>query len=242
MIGDRRRIQHVVIVMPACNEEELLADALTGVHRARRRVHPAVITSVVVVADACTDATATIARSRAAASDMVVETTSGCVGHARRRGTERGLRRTAHTARGIWIASTDADTVVPPDWLVTQLEYARRGAIGVAGNVTLAPADVHDPIGRRLRDDFHRSYLLDDGGTHRHIHGANLGMRADAYLRAGGWRDLATAEDHDLWRRLQRIGHTVSTTAIPVVTSARRRGRAPHGFAAGLDELAVAVA
>jgi hypothetical protein len=68
-----------------------------------------------------------------------------------------------------------------------------------------------------------------------HVHGANLGVRADVYRRAGGLRDLRTAEDHDLWRRLiQLSARTVSTSRIEVVTSSRRVGRAPHGFADSL--------
>jgi hypothetical protein len=38
-----------------------------------------------------------------------------------------------------------------------------------------------------------------EDGTHPHVHGANLGIRADAYSDAGGWNDLTVAEDHCLW-------------------------------------------
>ena len=38
-------------------------------------------------------------------------------------------------------------------------------------------------------------------GTHRHVHGANLGVRADLLDAVGGWRRLHTGEDHDLWQR-----------------------------------------
>ena len=65
--------------------------------------------------------------------------------------------------------------------------------------------------------------------------GANLGVRADRYLAAGGWADLPTAEDHDLWRRLHQTGaRTCSSAKIVVATSGRRIGRAPHGFAGAL--------
>ena len=35
-------------------------------------------------------------------------------------------------------------------------------------------------------------------GPHSHVHGANLGFRASAYLTAGGFPPVPTAEDHAL--------------------------------------------
>ncbi len=70
------------------------------------------------------------------------------------------------------------------------------------------------------------------------MHGANMGFSAAAYLRAGGFPPLATAEDHGLWRRLGDIGASrVHDPTCPVVTSARSHARAPHGFAGALDDL-----
>jgi hypothetical protein len=67
------------------------------------------------------------------------------------------------------------------------------------------------------------------------IHGANIGVRADAYLRAGGWADLKTVEDRDLWRRLLHTGAVTRSTAhIEVATSGRRVGRVPNDFADAL--------
>jgi hypothetical protein len=92
--------------------------------------------------------------------------------------------------------------------------------------------DEHEP---EVAERFRRSYLIGTDGTHPHVHGANLGVRADAYCCAGGWRDLRTAEDHDLWRRLIDVGAAIASTArIEVITSGRRQGRAPHGFADAL--------
>jgi hypothetical protein len=60
-------------------------------------------------------------------------------------------------------------------------------------------------------------------------------VRADVYLHAGGWADLATAEDHDLWSRLPLAGASrLSSSLLKVVTSGRRSGRAPLGFAGAL--------
>jgi hypothetical protein len=77
---------------------------------------------------------------------------------------------------------------------------------------------------------------LRDG--HPHVHGANFGIRGDAYLALGGWPPLASGEDADLARRAARTGHLRISRigSAPVTTSARREGRAPRGFSSYLRD------
>lgn len=100
----------------------------------------------------------------------------------------------------------------------------------IAGTIDVDSFEEHDAcVPRRFRS----TYLLHSDGTHGHVHGANLGVRADAYLRCGGWAALRTAEDHDLWARLRANGARIlPPTHVKVVTSGRRVGRAPMGFEA----------
>jgi cellulose synthase/poly-beta-1,6-N-acetylglucosamine synthase-like glycosyltransferase len=64
------------------------------------------------------------------------------------------------------------------------------------------------------------------------VHGANLGVRADAYVDVGGFSHLKVAEDHCLWGRLRQRGWRIRSCAKTVVTtSARLQGRAVGGFA-----------
>lgn len=79
---------------------------------------------------------------------------------------------------------------------------------------------------------FATHYATSAGLGHPHVHGANLGTRADAYQRAGGWEALHLAEEHDLWCRLRAAGERcLATTTLWVTTSGRARGRAHGGFA-----------
>lgn len=219
--------RHVAVVVPASNEEGNIAATLHSIAAARRHLPPHVSSSVIVVADACVDATAAIARRVCNDINDVVLVTDHCnVGAARRHGTDHALSAVPSEPRMVWIATTDADTLVGPDWFTTQLQLAGHGIVGVAGIVQLrGDATI------TLRHAFATSYQLAPDGTHDHVHGANMAMRGDAYLAAGGWRDLPTGEDHDLWHRLAAIGPVIQTTAMTVQTSARRRGRAPAGFA-----------
>jgi hypothetical protein len=167
----------------------------------------------------------------------VIEIDVGSAGAARAAGVEAALERTTTPLTNVWIASTDADSVVPSDWLARQLRHADAGMCAVAGTVEL----LHAP--RYLRERFRATYRRGwhaNAITHAHVHGANMGVRADVYRAVAGWTDLECGEDHDLWRRVVEFGYpTVSDTRLPVRTSTRRRGRAPGGFADDLARLAL---
>jgi glycosyltransferase involved in cell wall biosynthesis len=227
-------IEHMVTVVPAKDEAALIERCVRSLQCAQHHVDPTVTTSIVVVADACVDDTASIARNVLGANGTVIETPLGCVGQARRLGVAAALDGAGVAPDRIWICSTDADTVVPSDWLAVQLALARRSAHAIAGIVDLDGAA--DPV---LRNDFTSSYLVDADGTHPHVHAANLGVRADVYLAAGGWRAHSTGEEHDLWRRVRMLTEPLATDELCVVTASRLTGRAPHGFAADLAALAV---
>jgi hypothetical protein len=62
-----------------------------------------------------------------------------------------------------------------------------------------------------------------------------MGINAALYLEIGGFGDLPTHEDRDLYFRAASIGVVARHDAtVPVTTSARRLARAPMGFAHAL--------
>ena len=237
MTSVRHRIDHVAVVIPAHNESRRINGALDAVAAARSAVADAVTCSIVVIVDSSHDTTESRARLRLAdPPDLVVAADLRCAGAARRLGVETALAAAGpRPLATVWLASTDADTLVPPHWIDRQLAHARSGVAALAGVVDLL-ADTDNDV--RLRRRFDDAYLIHPDGSHPHVHAANLGVRADAYRSVGGWRALATGEDHDLWDRLTAAGWpTRSATDVVVATSARRRGRAPDGFAADLVAL-----
>jgi GT2 family glycosyltransferase len=101
------------------------------------------------------------------------------------------------------------------------------GVVRVANWRHLSPTRI-----RRYLDAY-RAKRRHDG--HGHVHGANMGFRAEAYWRVGGFVSLASGEDVDLVRRFEEHGYRIDRDAgLSVVTSARQVGRAPHGFASHL--------
>lgn len=222
MSGD---IDGVIVVVPACNEERLLPRCLAALERAVRRVDVPV--RVQLVLDACTDGSAQVASTA-----EVLTVSERNVGAARRRGFEHaGAACDART----WFATTDADSEVEESWLSAQLDYARRGFEVVAGVVAVMHWDAHSAQARRI---YEHEYRVPGPDGHGHLHGAALGFRADAYWGVGGFRALRTGEDVDLAVRLQAAGAKIAWAEdVCVTTSARRRGRAPHGFAEHLRRL-----
>ncbi|GHE13119.1 glycosyltransferase family 2 protein [Klenkia taihuensis] len=229
------------VVVPARDEAALLPGCLAALRRAA--AHPelaGVPVLVVVVAHRCTDATADLARAGGA---VVVESGGDTVGDARHAGALRVLAEAAH--RGVppgrvWLASTDADSRVPRDWLALQRAAAGSGVDAVLGLVRVEDWTGH---AAHVAAAFARAYDAwragGPGAVHPHVHGANLGVRGDAYLAVGGFPPLAVSEDAGLAGALALAGRVLlRTPCSPVTTSARRRPRAPGGFGADLDRLA----
>jgi glycosyltransferase involved in cell wall biosynthesis len=219
------------VVVPAHDEEALLPACLAALRRTASALHVPV--QLLVVADRCGDRTAEVARAGGA---RVISIQARRVGAARAAGMKELLRLTSGTdPSAIWLATTDADTVVPPGWLRRQLEYADAGWDVVLGTVTITDWDGHPA---HVPGAFAERYAFGPG-PHPHVHGANLGIRASAYLAAGGFRPLRTAEDHALLAAATEAGRAVVQAGdITVETSGRRWGRAPRGFSNLLRTLA----
>ncbi len=224
-------IRSVGVIVPAHNEQDLLPSCLSSLRRAARAMR-GVPVHLIVVADACHDQTALVAR-RGGATVVTIGTRSA--GAARAAGASEALRRTRHLdPADVWLATTDADTRVPPSWLRQQARHADDGWDAVAGTITVTDWSGYHP---RVRALFRRRYNAGTG-THPHVHGANLGFRAAAYLAAGGFSDMPTGEDHALVAALTANGSRVlRTRALTVATSARREARSPHGFSDYLTRL-----
>ena len=225
----------IVVVIPARNEEERIEACLRSVLIASERVTGiARRIAIIVVADSCTDQTVGVARATLGSRPYSAVVTCDFENVARTRAhgvaVGRSVLETDRPSR-TWLANTDADTTVPPNWLRLHLDAARRNVHAIAGIV-----EVHsfDGLPAAARQYFRNTYTatLPVDGDHTHVHAANLGVRLDAYNHAGGWGSLPRSEDRDLWTRLRRSGARIeSPTSLRVVTSGRGVGRVPGGFA-----------
>ncbi len=168
------------------------------------------------------------------------------VGRARRLGMDLACERLLHLGRedGL-IASTDADSVVAPDWLCVQLELRAAGAEAIGGRIELdvEEAGLLAPEALRARDGAvagRTRRALQLGGApelveHHQFSGASLALTATAYARCGGLPVRAALEDEALERALVDQGVAIHRSArVRVRTSARLSSRAPRGLARDL--------
>ncbi|MHA6757362.1 glycosyltransferase family 2 protein [Streptacidiphilus sp. PAMC 29251] len=237
-------ISAIAVIVPARDEQRLIGDCLDSIGRAAQ--HPVVLAlpvTVVVAADSCRDRTVPAGRRHGA---QVLEVECRSAGAARALGTAYALDlvradQPALAAEQVWLAHTDADTQVPESWLADQLAHATAGAHAVAGLVQVRDWSEHTATTavRFLHHYDRRAQAAlgspdvprRSGRSHPHVHGANLGVRADAYQAVGGFPAVAVGEDHALVTALELAHYRVHASAdAPVTTSARRDPRAPGGF------------
>ncbi|MEP7161273.1 MAG: glycosyltransferase family A protein [Dermatophilaceae bacterium] len=225
---------HVVVAVPVRDEETLLASCLRSLVLAQdelRAMSAGVQTDIVVALDSCTDGSAAVAGTFPVA---VVTTNQGCVGGARDTAIEVGVagcRSLGIPLARTWLACTDADTRVPPNWLTRQVALGDDGADLVLG--TVEPSGQLDSgLLARWRAGHQ---LVED---HPHIHGANLGLRASTWFSLDGFGHLPAHEDRQLAHRARASGAIcVATDSMRVRTSSRLAGRVTGGFADHLAAL-----
>ncbi|GAB3119160.1 glycosyltransferase family 2 protein [Glaciibacter psychrotolerans] len=229
----RQPIDAILVVVPVQNEEQLLRRCLEALGVAVTRVSTlpsgTLEVDVVLVLDSCDDGSAEIARL---SPFHVITIGARSVGAARSAGIDAGLRRLSQSdSRRVWLANTDADSAVPPHWLSHQLALAESGVQLMIGTVRPDPLDLTSA----QRAAWESTHVL--GEANGHVHGANLGVRADVYLAAGGFAAITEHEDVGLVERIRATSAPeAATDECWVLTSGRPVGRTPGGYARHIRE------
>jgi glycosyltransferase involved in cell wall biosynthesis len=202
-------------VVPAHNEGNLIRSCLASIIEAAS--DPSLAQEsvrVFVVLDCCTDDTQTIAEAMGA---QTLATDARNAGFARAAGAQAALDAGAR-----WLAFTNGDSAVAPNWLSAQLNHREQGADAVCGTISVGDwADDGEEMGLH----FGAMYL-------------DVDVSAMAYQRAGCFPLLDSKEDVALVEALENAGATIAWSATPrFVTSARPDFRAPRGFGATLQRI-----
>jgi glycosyltransferase involved in cell wall biosynthesis len=201
----------ISVVIPAHNEERYLGACLQAL---QGQSYPQSRFEVIVVDNASTDDTAQIARQ----SGAIVVTEP-------RRGIGRARQRGARAAQGEILASTDADTIVPRDWLERiAVSFQHDDELGgLFGPFRYGDGTVFEKV---LLWYLYLGLMMALQALGRScFSGNNYAVRKTAFLKAGGCKvSLPAAEDVDLSWRLSEVTKVAFDRGLVVRTSARRRG------------------
>lgn len=257
-----------VVIVPARNEAEGIAatlHALCGQGDCSGVPLCPDSYEILVLANNCADHTAEIAcevsqrhpRHRLHVCEVTFPAEQANIGHARRWLMDEAAERLGSGAyMPRIIASTDADTIVAPDWLAAISAEIALGADAVGGRIFMGyPGDGTDPALRRyhLNDvtyqhliaelEAHLDPVVHDPWPRHHQHfGASLAVTVEAYLAVGGLPRVHTLEDMAFFEMLRRADARVRhSPRVRVRTSARRDGRVAIGLSTQLGEWADAI-
>jgi hypothetical protein len=243
--------RQVAIAVPVRDEEERLPACLAALDRAAGvwEAGGGGPVTIVALANQCRDGSVRLLRDtrlrHATLAWRAVSLLPGCrhAGWARRLAFDAAADLLA--ADDDLLLSTDADTLVAPDWLVRNAACL-SGADAVAGRAVTIRAEraATGAAGHRRLDLLGRYYTaLDylrsarDPGAEpwpRHYYegGASIALTRGLYRRIGGAPTPPLAEDRALFESIRAAGGRVRHPVdVRVATSCRLDGRAPGGMA-----------
>ncbi len=197
----------ISVVIPAYNEEANITACLESLNR---QTIPRDQYELIVVDGNSQDRTRELA---APLADLVFIQTSAKVGGARNDGILR--------ARGEIVATTDADCVVPPDWLERILsDFERYRPVQLYGTIYPSEGGIRNHLALALANAFSRigywtrtlSYTL----------GCNTAFDREAFIAAGMYRIVDAGDDLEIAIRMKKQGRVVLDPALKVGFSMRR--------------------
>ena len=208
----------ISVVVPAYNEEKLLSFCLESLKKQKFEGKY----EIIVVDNSSTDKTREVAKRFGA--KVVFEKRKG-VGFARQKGFLK--------ARGEIIASTDADTILPRNWLSRISEEFKKdeNLVAFGGSAILYSG----PILARFASHFLLyPFLIFDKffSGDWNLMGCNFALKKEAFFKIGGFdTNLRLNEDIEISSRLRKIGKVILDLNFKIKTSGRRYR---HGLIFGL--------
>lgn len=198
----------ISVVIPAYNEEEYLPACLTSLRKQTFKDF-----EIIVVDNNSTDKTVQIAKSFGV--KVVKEKNQGLIAT-----RERGFKE----AKGEFIARTDADTIVSPDWLeiIYKTFKSHPSVVGITGNFISPSPKIPSKVFRAWS-----SLLTQIIGNlflgHTYLIGSNMALRKSAWEKTSVHTDDSfVVEDGDLSCHLAKLGEVHYLPCLTATLSLRR--------------------
>jgi glycosyltransferase involved in cell wall biosynthesis len=197
----------ISVIIPTFNEEENIAQCLVSLSH---QTIPRSEYEIIVVDGGSKDATCEIAKKYA---DQVFVQTSKKVGGARNDGVK--------AAKGEIIATTDADCILPPDWIKRIVEdFKKPGIVQIYGPVYPIEEGVGNQVSLFLANTFSRIGYY--SRTFYYTLGCNTAFCKEAFEKAGMYRCIDAGDDLEIAMRLKDLGSIYFDNRLKVGFSMRR--------------------
>lgn len=197
----------ISVIVPTYNEESNIEQCLQSL--ANQSI-PRSEYEIIVVDGNSKDRTREIAEKYA---DLVFIQTRKKVGGARNDGAE--------ASKGDIIATTDADCIIPRDWLARiEAGFSDPSVVQLYGLVEPIEPGIRHKISLALANTFSRLGYY----THTLYYtlGCNTAFRREAFFEAGMYRTIDAGDDLEIARRMRQIGRVKLDGKLRVKFSMRR--------------------
>lgn len=211
-----KKLPFVSIVIPVLNEEKNLPKVLSSISKLN---YPEKKFEVIIVDGYSKDKSVEIAKKFGAKVVYNSQVLRGA-------GCQIGIE----SSQGEFLAFTDADCVVPNDWLRGLLKHFKSRRVAAVGGANVTPQD-DTPFAKGAGEAI---WLLTRAGSRYgfsnrkvveiyHNPGCNVVYRKEAVIKAGGYNpNLTTCEDEELDFRLYQKGYKILFTPDISVDHYRR--------------------
>lgn len=202
----------VSVIIPAFNEEKVIGSTLESLvsQKTKKKFE------VIVVDNNSTDKTASVVKSFSKKLNLVLVTE-------KRKGRGRARYEGFEKAKGDILFTTDADTILPENWIDELSEALKRKDCAAV----TSPCDILEPS-QTKRKIFNLSQrtgntLYKVANGHYWTAGFSFAVTRENYEKVGKLNPhLKALDDIDIGKRLSKIGKIIYLPHVPVYTSNRR--------------------
>lgn len=197
----------ISVIIPTFNEEENIAQCLVSL---THQTIPRTDYEIIVVDGGSRDDTCRIAEKYA---DKVFVQTSKKVGGARNDGIME--------AKGDIVATTDADCILPHDWIeLIREDFSDHHIVQLYGPVYPIEIGIGNKLSLLCANTFSRIGYY--SRTFYYTLGCNTAFRKEAFIRAGMYRCIDAGDDLEIAMRMKDQGKVVFDGRLKVGFSMRR--------------------
>lgn len=191
----------ISVIIPARNEEENICALLSSL---QKQTYPKELLEIIVVDDHSTDNTAMVVQQYAGV--RLLQLKEEGINSYKKKAIETGIA----ASTGDWVVTTDADCIVPPEWLQTIASYRQKtNALLIAAPVDLNCNNSLLQIFQAT--DFMILQAITGASVHKKIHsmanGANLAYEKKVFNEIGefsGIDHIASGDDMLLMHKISK--------------------------------------